>query len=143
MYFDKLWVVIWQDQSDVAGGYNLWSTRILEPIYERKRAEAWAGGWHTFKDEDDQPIYGEYTFAFAEFHWNLSPFDPSLQTNTDLAKVDETKLYKFKFLSSSIPDPKNIFVINGKEYACQRLKARFTVRGMSQLIEGEFYEIVG
>jgi len=143
MYFDKLWVVIWQDQTDVAGGLNIWSTRKIEPLFEHKKAEAWASGWHTFKDEEGQPIYGEFTFTFHQFSWELTPVDPSLQTNNSLVKVDETKLYKFKFLATTIPDPKNIFVINGKEYVCQRLKAHFTVRGMSELIEGEFYEIVG
>lgn len=58
-------------------------------------------------------------------------------------EVDESKLYRYKFLSKTLPDPKDIYVIKGKRYACLRLTAHFTVDGMSELIEGEFYEIVG
>lgn len=143
MYFDKLWVVLWTDQSDVAGGYNLWFTRKVEPLFERKTAEAWGYGWHTFKDENGNAIAGEYTFAFGTFQWNLSPTDTSLQTNTLLPQVDETKLYHYSFLSTDIPDPKAVFVIKGKEYVCSKLTARFNIRGMSELIEGEFYEVIG
>ena len=143
MYFDKLWVVLWEDRDDVAGGPCCWFTRKWEPRADRKKAEAWGNGWYTFKDENGDAIYGEYTSGFEQWSWNLCPSDTSLQTNTSTVDVDETKLYKFKFLGTTIPDPKNIFVINGKEYVCLRLKAHFTVRGMSELIEGEFYEIVG
>jgi hypothetical protein len=60
-----------------------------------------------------------------------------------LPGVDETKLYRYKFLvDGTLPAPTNIFLINGKKFACLRLTARFTVNSMSQLVEGEFYEII-
>lgn len=144
MYFNKLWVVLWQDQSDVAGGVNAWYTRKQEPYCSRKRAEYWLnGGWHAIKDDDGNPIYGEYTKGFTSHLWNLDPNDQSLQANKALPAVDETKLYRYKFLSSTLPDPKSIYIIRGKQYVCAKLTAHFTDTGMSELIEGEFYEIVG
>jgi hypothetical protein len=78
----------------------------------------------------------------VENPYTLIPSDPSIQSVAALPSVDETKLYRFKFLvDGTLPAPTNIFLINGKKFACLRLTARFTVNGMSQLVEGEFYEI--
>lgn len=84
-----------------------------------------------------------YCIGVQTYENTLSPFDSSVRSNASLPRVDESKLYRYKFLSKTLPDPKAIYVIKGKRYACLRLTAHFTVDGMSELIEGEFYEIVG
>lgn len=84
-----------------------------------------------------------YSAGVRLYSYTLSPVDSRIQVNSSLPRVDESKLYRYKFLSKTLPDPKAIYVIKGKEYACLRLTAHFTVDGMSEHIEGEFYEIVG
>ena len=144
LYFDKLWVVLWRGTSDVAGGAEYWSTKKEEPYAQIKKAEYWSrtGGWVAIKDENDDFIYKYYTAGFLNAVWNLAPNESALQANAALPKVDESKLYKYKFLSRTLPDPKAIYIIKGKQYACSKLTAHFTVKGMSELINGEFYEII-
>lgn len=84
-----------------------------------------------------------YSSGIQDCTWTLSPTDDSVPGVADLPKVDETQLYRYKFLASSLPSATAIYVIKGKRYACLRLTAHFTTKGMSDLIEGEFYEIVG
>lgn len=84
-----------------------------------------------------------YSAGIQDCVWTLSPTDASVPGVADLPKVDETQLYRYKFLASSLPSATAIYVIKGKRYACLRLTAHFTVDGMSDLIEGEFYEIIG
>jgi hypothetical protein len=90
--------------------------------------------------EGNPPLYN---YTVREYDYTLSPVDSDIQANASLPKVDETKLYRYKFLASSLPSATAIYVIKGKRYACLRLTAHFTDTGMSELIEGEFYEIVG
>ena len=143
MYYDKLFVVLWQDRTDVAGGPMVWNTRKLEPIYERKVAEAWGNGWHQFQDESGNTIYGEFAFAFESYLWDMCPYEAALKVVSELPKVNEEILYRYKFLSSSLPSAKSIFRIKSRLFVCAKLTTHFTTKGMSELIEGEFYEIVG
>lgn len=130
-YFKKLFVVIHSGTMDKRGYYL--NTRKLEP-----------------EGTDDIMPHGDfsnddlnYSGPVHEYDYNLCPSDPSILAISDLPRVDETKLYRYKFLSKTLPDPKAIYVIQGKEYACLRITAHFTVDGMSDELEGEFYEIVG
>lgn len=90
-------------------------------------------------------IVPDYYQGIQEYQYSMTPGMWSVvgSATPEPPQVDETKLYRYKFLSKTLPDPKAIYVIKGKEYACLRLTAHFTVDGMSELIEGEFYEIVG
>lgn len=56
--------------------------------------------------------------------------------------IDPRYLYHISFLSSDIPNVRGVYEFDGKRYLCQRLTARFTNEGMSQLIEGEFFPII-
>ena len=130
-YYKKLWCVI-IDEEENPRGYHI-NTRKYE-----------ADGY-----DDPQGYVGDlgleanYSGPVHEYDYTLTPADSGIQASSALPQVDETKLYRYKFLSKTLPDPKAIYVIKGKEYACLRLTAHFTVDGMSDLIEGEFYEIVG
>lgn len=53
--------------------------------------------------------------------------------------VDSKRLYKFSFLSDSLPSPRATFFIHGKRYVCVKLTASFSKNGLSKLIKGEFY----
>jgi len=132
-YYDRLWVIL------NSSHYNERGQRLHTRRYEALS-----------HDEYDDFVVSNYSgevpssyAQFSDYTYNLSPVDSQIQSNLALPKVDESKLYRYKFLSKMLPDPKAIYVIKGKEYACLRLTAHFTVDGMSDLIEGEFYEIVG
>lgn len=144
MYFDKLWIFLMKNTATSA--YGTAYTReyeprtvpgtMLEPVpgYDYKR---------TIVDEDGNPIMYPYTVSLDHFSYTLSPNTNEIAVYRNIPKVDESKLYRYKFLASSLPSATAIYVIKGKRYACLRLTAHFTTKGMSDLIEGEFYEIVG
>lgn len=149
VYFEKLWVVIHSGTMDQTGEYL--NTRQ----YEAKAATAvsyasfFRNEWRfaTAEDEEDPDEVG--TKYYPIFHqrvnvypYNLVPSEATIQAIAELPRVDETKLYRYKFLASSLPDPKKIYVIKGKEYACKKLTAHFTADGMSELIQGEFFEVI-
>lgn len=89
--------------------------------------------------EGEVPLYSG---AVREYGYTLSPQEPTIQAYASLPKVDETKLYRYKFLAKTLPSPTSVFLIKGKRYACLKLTAQITVKGMSELVEGEFYEII-
>lgn len=132
--YDKLFVVLHSGSYD-ENGYNL-NTRKWEPVYGTEYAQQTinaTGG--------DVPTYHT---GFMVYGATITPYSNEVGQNFfQLPQVDETKLYRYKFLASSLPSATAIYVIKGKRYACLRLTAHFTTKGMSELIEGEFYEIVG
>jgi hypothetical protein len=73
----------------------------------------------------------------------MCPYEAALKVVSELPKVNEEILYRYKFLSSSLPSAKSIFRIKSRLFVCAKLTTHFTTKGMSELIEGEFYEIVG
>jgi len=46
----------------------------------------------------------------------------------------------FRFVSSVLPDPSNIFVINGKRFACEKIEANIRNGVLDKLMTGYFYE---
>ena len=56
--------------------------------------------------------------------------------------IDPKVMYSFSFIASDLPDINALFEIQGQRYICRKLTARFSVDGMSSLIEGDFYRIV-
>lgn len=118
MWYDNLWLYIYDETTD---------------YINTKQFESRPG---TILDEEEIKYY---TYYITESTYYFNPGIPFV--SGDIPTVDETKLYRFKFLAQTLPSPTNIFLIQGKKYACVRLTAHFTVLGMSELVEGEFYEI--
>ena len=57
-------------------------------------------------------------------------------------KVNEQRRYTFSFLSDSIPDVRSIFLIHGKRYMAEKIKATFSAEtGMSQLLKMTCYRL--
>lgn len=143
MYFDKLWIFLMRNTTESA--YGSAYTRqyeprnapghMLEPVpgYDYKR---------TITDEDGNPIEYPYTERLDQYPYTLSPNSSEITEYRNIPQVDETKLYRYNFLAKTLPSATSIFLIKGKRYACLRMTAHFTNTGMSELIEGEFYEIV-
>ena len=143
-YYKKLWIVIHSGTMN-QNGFHI-NTRKYEPegALGRDYASYFGSEWdHEHSEDDERSAFPVFNYRVHEYLYTLSPADPTIQTIAELPKVDETKLYKYKFLSKTIPDVKAIFVIRGKEYACQKITAHFSVDGMSEELEGEFYEIIG
>lgn len=62
---------------------------------------------------------------------------------TQIPMIDSRKKYKFSWLANEIPNPRATFFIKGKKYICEKITATFTENGMSQLLKGEFYPVLG
>ena len=56
--------------------------------------------------------------------------------------VNPREKLNISWLSSTIPDVRSVFFIRGKRYLCEKITATFTENGMSQLLKGEFYQLV-
>ena len=140
MYFDKLFLVIYQNGKCY--------TKKWEPIVDKATATLYStdGDGNVVEekvtDEDGNVKYYFYATGFAQNAYTLSPASEAIQPLASLPKVDESKLYRYKFLAKTLPSPTSVFLIKGKRYACLKLTAQITVKGMSELVEGEFYEII-
>ena len=100
------------------------------------------GNYVPVTDENGETKLFAFCGGFHKFNFTLTPQDKYIKENLSLPKVDETKLYRYKFLAKTLPSPTSVFLIKGKRYACLKLTAQITVKGMSELVEGEFYEII-
>lgn len=58
-------------------------------------------------------------------------------------RINPREKFKITWLSTELPDVRSIFHIRGKRYLCEKITATFTENGMSQLLKGEFYPLVG
>lgn len=67
--------------------------------------------------------------------------DPKKRSSAKFS-IDAKQKYEFSFLSDTLPNPRDIFHINGKKYLCEKITATFTENGMSELKKGVFYRIV-
>lgn len=56
--------------------------------------------------------------------------------------IDPTVKHTFKFLSKDVPNVRSLFFINGKRYLCEKLTATFTESGRSELLKGDFWQVI-
>ena len=47
-----------------------------------------------------------------------------------------------RFVSSVIPDPSSVFIINGKRFACEKIEAEVRDGVLDKLMTGYFYELL-
>lgn len=85
----------------------------------------------------DQVTVGENWTAYKRDFPSLNP----KKRGAYKFNIDAKQKYLFTFLSDTLPNPRNIFHINGKKYLCEKITATFTENGMSQLLKGSFYPI--
>lgn len=67
---------------------------------------------------------------------------PVLDVWKPMFDIDRTRKFSFSFISDTIPDPRAVFHIRGKRYLCEKITATFTEHGMSQLLKGEFWQVL-
>lgn len=115
-YYDKILLVWWP-------GVSRSDAKMPYPIVDRIEPKSdWTGyhNWSCF----DMRLTGD-----ASSHAVLHNIDPKRKVS-------------FKFISDSIPDVRTVFFIRGKRYIFEKISATFTESGMSQLLKGDFYQII-
>lgn len=50
--------------------------------------------------------------------------------------------HTFRFIADGMPDPRNIFLVRGKRYACEKIEATVNAEGLDHLMTGYFYELI-
>jgi hypothetical protein len=50
--------------------------------------------------------------------------------------------HTFRFLADRMPDPRDIFIVRGKHYACEKIEASVKADGFDRLMTGYFYEML-
>ncbi len=65
------------------------------------------------------------------------------RTATRTYTINPKQKFSFNFLADVIPDVRALFYIKGKRYICEKITATFTEKGMSRLLKGTFYQVVG
>lgn len=107
------------------------------------------------RDRQQNPLDGEgYMYHYMgpawAYKWNELKFYSNMTLSLRatehqsmfLEQVDGTKKYTFRWLSKNVPDVKSVFVINGRRFYCSVIKTKWDIHGMSEELEGEFYEIL-
>lgn len=111
-YFDTIFVAFWD------GANNNWGKLPCPTI-----------DWVTVKED--------WTYYISHFSMRLTR--PSLNS---VFNIEPKQKYTFSFLMNEIPDVRSVFFIKGKKYLCEKITATFSENGMSQLLKGNFYQVI-
>ncbi|MDY2832221.1 MAG: hypothetical protein SOU49_05685 [Sodaliphilus pleomorphus] len=93
--------------------------------------------------EERDWLPNRYSYKCICPHTTLRLNNKILNKYRKVYQVNPKQKATFKFLSDTIPNPRSLFIIRGKRYVCEKLTATFTSQGMSQLIKGSFYTVLG
>lgn len=110
----------------------------------------YVGFWKGYEEWMWKTKYGLIPSTSNVFVWSDRQYriidGPNLRLNLKKDRavmkyqtIEAKKLYKFSFMSDTIPSPRATFYIKGKRYICSKITASFSIDGMSQLLKGEFY----
>lgn len=50
--------------------------------------------------------------------------------------------HTFRFIADAMPDPRNVFIIRGKHYGCEKIECGVDTEGFSRIMTGYFYEML-
>lgn len=99
--------------------------------YLRERSHAALGG-NPVKDD-------------APYSLSLIPIvgQQNLAENTikNSVKIDTTVRHCIRFVSNSIPDPGDIFIIRNRKFVCEKIEADIASTGLKKLMTGYFFEL--
>lgn len=59
----------------------------------------------------------------------------------NIPSYDSGKKFVIKFISSTIPDSRSVFLVNNQRYVCYKLTAEFGKQTQQFIVEGEFFRI--
>ena len=116
-FFDKLYVAFWD------GTYMKYHPHMPHPYIDK----------HEIKPDN--------TYTSNMYSMRLTGKEAPI-TRTSRYKVNQQRKYTFSFLSDTIPDVRNIFLIHGKKYLAEKITASFSAEtGMAQLLKMVCYRL--
>lgn len=121
-YYDKIFVAFWN-------GTNFFSGRLPCPVTD-------------FVVVADDGWSCERIGFIGSLRLDHKDYGPGTLRSSRW-RIDPKKKYAFKFIADTLPDARAVFLIKGKKYLAEKITATFTEDGMSQLMKGEFYRIMG
>lgn len=115
-----------------------------QEYFDRLFLGFWAGNHPYLEQIGPRPITSNVVI-YDYFKYKIFK-QYSLRLNHDFSRgseqylsIDDKKLFKFSFISDSLPSPRATYYIKGKRYICSKLTIEFNARGMSRMVKGEFY----
>ena len=106
-----------------------------------------------------KPIDGKVRLAFTDYAYKVPRQEGKRERwSLSLNKIDDADFFlgqmhaldwqcsrkcklKGMFEADDIPDPKNIYIIRNKRYACEKIEADLKDGKLNRLMTGYFYEM--
>ena len=91
-------------------------------------------------------IVGDYTVVNSGHDGTLrinNAYYRFAPTRDGMTKIDQYKKYEFSFLAEDMPNVRAHFLIRGKWYLCSELHAEVGAHGLSKVMKGTFWRIIG
>lgn len=89
-------------------------------------------------------VMGNVRVNTLEFDFGLVPTDGTniySLCHSGLLQIDKTAKRCIRFLHHGSIDPKQLFVIRGKRFVCEKIERQVDAKGMQPLVTGYFYEV--
>lgn len=89
-------------------------------------------------------VMGNVRVNTLDFDFGLVPTDGTniySLCHSGLLQIDKTAKRCIRFLHHGSIDPKQLFVIRGKRFVCEKIERQVDAKGMQPLVTGYFYEV--
>ena len=89
-------------------------------------------------------VMGNVRVNTLNFDFGLVPTDGTniySLCHSGLLQIDKTAKRCIRFLHPGSVDPKQLFVIRGKRFVCEKIERQIDSKGMQPLVTGYFYEV--
>lgn len=116
--------------------------QIQSQFFDKIYIGTWAGG--TIYHSEIHPSIDDVDFITRNTYRNGVSLDIANFNNERYMGnlvLDKSLKYTFSWLSDEIPNPRSMFIIQGRRYVCEKITANFTENGMSRLLKGDFYPV--
>lgn len=115
--------------------------------------EIYVGFWNNTVPEPGKTPYPIIDGLIVSQNWNYREipgfsmrlygcYGGNVSLLDELPKINPLQKFKFSWIGKTIPNPRAIFYIRGRQYVCDKITATFTENGISQLLKGEFYPLI-
>ena len=136
-YFDKLYVSFWKKDMAYRAASNTCLSQNTSQVGVRDRTRTPQRGMRAL------PTGSNNAWSQVLYNADMSlSLERRTNSNWYLGKIDKTRKYTFKWISKTLPDVKSVFLVNGRRFYCAVIKTQWSINGMSEELEGEFYEIL-
>ena len=136
--FDKIYVGFWYGEPGVFGD------KLPAPWVDQFEIES---EWNYIDlGNSRHKIVGDYTVVNSGHDGTLrinNAYYRFAPTRDGMTKIDQYKKYEFSFLAEDMPNVRAHFLIRGKWYLCSELHAEVGAHGLSKVMKGTFWRIIG